>query len=297
MHDRWRLSGVAAIGLGRAAPVVARDRRSACQPRILPAFAPLPARSTRSRALSSFMTSPLDRTRIVLCATSHPGNIGAAARAMRAMDLSRLLLVAPRAFPHPDADARAAGASELLRTATVVPTLDAALAGASLAIGFSARPREFAGAAASVRAAAGEAVAHAKRGEVALVFGTEMSGLSNAELARCQIVATIPGVPGFASLNLAAAVQVAAYELFVAAHGDQVWAAPRFEPATLDELEELYASAERTLVAMRFLDLRHPKRLLARLRRLFARARLEKEEVNILRGILARIDERLARRP
>jgi tRNA/rRNA methyltransferase len=242
------------------------------------------------------MTSPLDRTRVVLCATSHPGNIGAAARALRAMGLSRLVLVAPHAFPHPDADALAAGAAELLRAATVVPTLDAALAGATLAIGFSARPREFAGAAQSVRGAAREAVAHAAAGEVALVFGTEMSGLSNTELARCQIVATIPGAPGQASLNLAAAVQVAAYEVFVAARGDAVWAAPRFEPATLDEIEALYASAQRTLIAMRFLDPRQPKRLLARLRRLFARARLEKEEVNILRGILARIDQVLARR-
>lgn len=242
------------------------------------------------------MTSALDRIRVVLCATSHPGNIGAAARAMRAMGLSRLWLVSPQAFPHADADARAAGAVELLRAATLAPTLDAALAGATLAIGFSARRREFAAAALSARAAASEAVAHAAGGEVALVFGSEMSGLSNAELARCQLVATIPAQRGYSSLNLAAAVQVAAYEIYVAAHGDQVWTAPRFEPATLDEIEALYACAQRTLVAMRFLDPRHPKRLLARLRRLFARARLEKEEVNILRGILARIDQLLADR-
>jgi tRNA/rRNA methyltransferase len=242
------------------------------------------------------MTSPRDRIRIVLCATSHPGNIGAAARAMHAMGLSRLVLVAPRQFPHPDADARAAGALALLRAATVVPTLDAALAGASLAIGFSARPREFAGTAQSVRTAAREAVAHAAGGEVALVFGGEMSGLSNDELARCQIVATIPGESGHASLNLAAAVQVAAYELFVAARGDAVWPAPAFEPATLDEIEKLFACAERTLIAMRILDPRQPKRLLPRLRRLFARTRLEKEEVNILRGILARIEQLLRRR-
>src|SRR4029077_15614490 len=141
------------------------------------------------------------------------------------------------------------------------------------------------------------ALRHAVRGEVALVFGAEMSGLSNAELARCQIVATIPGEPGHASLNLAAAVQVAAYELFVAARGDAVWTAPSFEPATLDEIEELFAFAQRTLIGMRFLDPRQPNRLLPRLRRLFARARLEKEEVNILRGILARIDQLVRRRP
>lgn len=242
------------------------------------------------------MHSALDRIRVVLCATSHPGNIGAAARAMRAMGLSRLSLVAPRAFPHPDADARAAGAGELLRTATIVPTLDAGLVGTTLAIGFSARRREFAAAALSARAAAGEAIAHAAGGEVALVFGGEMSGLSNAELARCQIAATIPAEPGHSSLNLAAAVQVAAYELYLAAQGDSVWTAPRFEPATLDEIEALYDCGQRTLIAMRFLDPRQPKRLLARLRRLFARARLEKEEVNLLRGILARIDQLLAGR-
>jgi tRNA/rRNA methyltransferase len=246
--------------------------------------------------LDPALTSPLERIRVVLCQTSHPGNIGAAARALRAMAVTRLVLVAPREFPHAEADARAAGAIALLRTATVVPTLDAALAGATLAIGFSARPREFAGAALSVRAAAREAIRHAAEADVALVFGSEMSGLSNAELARCQIVATIPGEAGHSSLNLAAAVQVAAYELFAAARGEAVWTAPAFEPAALDEIEELFAHAQRTLVAMRFLNPRQPKRLLPRLRRLFARTRLEKAEVDILRGILARIDQLLARR-
>ena len=237
----------------------------------------------------------LDRVRIVLVATSHPGNIGAAARAMHTMGLARLALVAPRSFPHPDAEALAAGGADILRSATIHAELDAALAGATLAVGFSARAREFAGAALSARAAAAEAVRFAGGGEVALVFGGEMSGLSNAELARCQIVATIPAAPRRASLNLAAAVQVAAYELFLAAHGDKVWTAPRFASATQDEIERLFEHGERTLVAMRFLDPRRPKRLLPRLRRLFARARLEREEVNILRGILARIDQFVAR--
>ena len=134
-----------------------------------------------------------------------------------------------------------------------------------------------------------------QRGDVALVFGNEMSGLSNAELARCQIVATIPSNPDFASLNLAAAVQVAAYELRVAACGDAVWSAPAFEPATQDEIAQLFAHGERALIALNFLRPAQPKRLLPRLRRLFARARLEKEEVNILRGIVARIEERLGR--
>ncbi|HZI82750.1 MAG TPA: TrmJ/YjtD family RNA methyltransferase [Casimicrobiaceae bacterium] len=234
--------------------------------------------------------------RVVLCAPSHPGNVGACARAMHAMGLSRLVLVSPRAFPHPDANARAAGAAALLDSAMVADTLESALSGATLAIGFTARPREFAGTVRSARDAAAEAVRHCASGEAALVFGGEMSGLSNEELARCQVVATIPGVPGRASLNLASAVQVAAYEAFVAAHGGSVWTPPAFEQAALQDIEALYAHAERTLTAMRFLNPRQPRRLMPRLRRLFARTRLEKAEVDILRGILARIDQLLERR-
>ena len=237
--------------------------------------------------------SALERIRIVLCAPSHPGNIGAAARAMQAMGLERLTLVNPSRFPDPEASALAARAAGMLASAQVAPTLEAALAGTVLAIGLSARPREFAGAALPMRAAAREALRFAQAGNVALVFGTEMSGLSNSELARCQIVATIPTSRTYTSLNLAAAVQVAAYELYVAASGGEVWTAPAFEPATHEQIEQLFAHGERTLTSLNFLYPKQPKRLLPRLRRLFARARLEKEEVNILRGILARIDERL----
>jgi tRNA/rRNA methyltransferase len=244
------------------------------------------------------MTPRLDRlraVRIVLVAPSHPGNIGAAARAMLTMGLSRLVLVAPRRFPDPEAAALAAGATSVLDGARVVASLDDALSGCVLAVGLSARPREFAGRVLAVREAAEDAFAHTAHGDVALVFGTEMSGLSNDELARCGLVATIPASPDFGSLNLAAAVQVAAYELRVAASGGEVWCAPRFEPATVDEIEALYAHGTKTLAAMRFLDPQMPRRLLPRLRRLFARAAVEKEEVSILRGILARIDQLLKR--
>jgi len=246
---------------------------------------------TTAEAPPSPATAVLARMRVVLVHTSHPGNIGAAARAMLTMGLERLVLVAPRRFPDPEADARASGATAVLAGAQVVESLDAALSGAALTIGLSARPREFAGQVLSVRAAAERAVAGATHGDVALVFGTEMSGLSNDELARCAVVASIPANPGYASLNLAAAVQVAAYELRVAAGQDGVWAARRFAPATHDEIEGLHAHAAHTLAAMRFLDPAMPKRLMPRLRRLFARAGLEREEVNILRGVLARIDE------
>ena len=237
------------------------------------------------------------RTRIVLVRTSHPGNIGAAARAMLTMGFERLTLVAPKRFPDPAAVALASGATAVLDEARVVPTLDDALAGASTVIGLSARPREFAGRVLNVREAARLAVSslaatagRAAGGDVALVFGTEMTGLTNDELARCALVAVVPANPAYASLNLAAAVQVAAYEWRMAAEGGAVWRAPRFAPATQDAIEGLHTHAARTLAAIGFLDPRRPRRLMPRLRRLFARTGLEHEEINILRGILARVD-------
>jgi tRNA/rRNA methyltransferase len=233
-----------------------------------------------------------ERVRVVLSHTSHPGNIGAAARAMLTMGLSRLVLVAPKRFPDAEAVALASGATAVLDAAQVVPTLDDALRGVACAIGLSARPREFAGRVVSVReAAAIGASAASGEGDVAFVFGTEMSGLTNAELARCTLVAVIPANPGYASLNLAAAVQVMCYEWRMAGGAADVWRAPRFAAATQDEIEGLHRHAARTLAAIGFFDPQQPRRLLPRLRRLFARAGLEKEEINILRGILARVDE------
>ena len=238
----------------------------------------------------------LARIRIVLVRTSHPGNIGAAARAMYTMGLTSLTLVAPKRSPDDEAVALAAGAAHILERARLVASLDEALAGATLTIGLSARRREFVGRALGVRVAAQEAIANAQHGDVALVFGTEMFGLTNDDLARCAIAATIPANPAYASLNLAAAVQVVAYELRAAAFGIAGWAAPRYPQASYDEVEGLCAHAQRTLTALAFLNPAMPKRLLPRLRRLFARAALEREEVNILRGILARVDELIADR-
>ncbi len=244
---------------------------------------------------SAIASAPLSRLRIVLVHTTHPGNIGAAARAMLTMGLDRLVLVAPRQFPSPEATARATGAERVLEQALVVPTLAEALAGCALAIGLTARPRAFAGRVLPLAKAAAEAVGRAGDGEVALVFGSEMSGLANDELALCAIAATIPSNPEFGSLNVAAAVQVAAYELRQAAGLSATWTAPRFAAAAHDEVEGLHAHAARTFAAMRFLDPANPRRLMPRLRRLFGRAGLEREEVNILRGILARIDELVER--
>ena len=237
----------------------------------------------------------LDRVRVVLVRPSLPANIGAAARAMHTMGIARLVLVDPARFPDADATALARGATVVLEAARVVPTLAAALTGTQMSIGFSARPRELAGRVHTVRAAAAAAIGRAVSADVALVFGTEMSGLSNDELAQCTCVATIAANPAYPSLNLAAAVQIVAWELRVAALGDRVWDAPRFAPATHDDIATLIDHAERTLTALRFLDPRRPRRLLPRLRRLFARAGLEREEVNILRGILSRIDEVIER--
>jgi tRNA/rRNA methyltransferase len=239
--------------------------------------------------------SLLDRVRVVLCQPSHPGNIGAAARAMKTMGLSRLALVQPMRFPDAEADALASGATDILGAVTLHENLDDALAGCIFAIGLSARSRELVGEILSAREAAVEAMRQAGQGEVALVFGTEMSGLTNDELARCQSLAMIPANPAYSSLNLAAAVQVMCYEIRMAAGENRVPCAPAFPLASQDAIELLYRHAARTLVALDFLNPQRPKRLLPRLRRLFARTRLEHEEVNILRGILASVDAVIAR--
>lgn len=228
----------------------------------------------------------LSNIRVVLCQTSHPGNIGSAARAMKTMGLTDLRLVAPRKFPHADASAMASGATDVLEQARVCATLPEALAGCALAIGITARKRELSHAMVDARAAAADATGIAASQPVALVFGTEMSGLSNEELALCQLLATIPANPDYSSLNLAAAVQVLAYELRMAAAAPGVEAGASFPLAAHDEIEGFYGHLEQTLVRIGFLDPQMPKRLMPRLRRLFARARLEKEEINILRGIL-----------
>ena len=241
------------------------------------------------------LPSALARIRVVLSRTSHPGNIGSAARAMKTMGLTRLVLVNPRDFPSAGADALASGATDVLAGARVTATVGEALEGTVLAIGMTARRRDLSHEMVSMREAAPRAVAETAAGEVALVFGNEMSGLSNAELDHCQMAAMIPANPDYSSLNLAAAVQVACYELALAA---QAWTADRGEarePATHEEIEHLHAHFEEAMILSGFLDPQQPKRLMTRMRRLFARTRLEKEEVNILRGMLAAFTDRWKR--
>ena len=232
---------------------------------------------------------PLSRIRIVLSRPSHPGNVGAAARAMKTMGITRLVLVRPKRFPDPEARAMASGALDILQSARVCAELDEALAGATFSVALSARPRELSHAPLEARAAAQEAVDFARRGDVAIVFGNETVGLTNAEVLRCSRLARIPANEEYASLNLAQAVQVMAYELRMAALGPAV-PLPKADLAPHEDLERLYAQVERSLYASGFLHPRYPRKLMDRLRRLFARAGLEKVEVNILRGMLAAWD-------
>ncbi|MEE5154752.1 tRNA (cytosine(32)/uridine(32)-2'-O)-methyltransferase TrmJ [Pseudomonas alliivorans] len=237
----------------------------------------------------------LQNIRVVLVGTTHPGNIGGAARAMKNMGLSRLVLVDPRIFPSPDADARASGATDILEGAQVVATLEEALAGCRLVLGTSARDRSLPWPMLDPRASGVKVVEQAGQGaEVALVFGREHAGLTNEELQRCHFHVHIPSDPGFSSLNLAAAVQVLSYEVRMSwlaaceqpAHDEPSRMAHNAELTTMDEMEGFYGHLEATLVAIGFLDPEKPRHLMARLRRLFGRSEVEHSELSILRGIL-----------
>lgn len=231
--------------------------------------------------------------RIVLVGTTHPGNIGATARAMKNMGLVDLALVRPRHFPHEEATARASGATDVLDNATVADTLAEALTDCVYVAGASARARTISWPSMGPRDCAERMISEAEQGTVAVVFGPEKSGLHNDDLDLCNTLLTIPTDPGFSSLNVAMAVQVMTYELRVASMLDT---GPQFEteapPATFEEMEHFYTHLEAVLQDIRFLDPDNPRHLMRRLRRLFIRARPDKNEVNILRGILTAIDRK-----
>ncbi len=243
----------------------------------------------------------LENIRIVLVNTSHPGNIGGVARAMKNMGLSDLSLVAPKIFPSGDADARAAGASDILRSASVVESLQEAIADAHLIVGASARGRNIPWPVMDPHELAGVASALRDEQKIAIVFGREDRGLTNDELQLCHHHVHIPSVEGFSSLNLAAAVQVVAYELRMAQlkQADAQSQAPQWgtdwdvELSEHRELELLFVHLEKVLVEVDFLDPQSPRHLMPRLRRLFQRAFPDKVEVNILRGMLSHIQKKI----
>lgn len=228
---------------------------------------------------------------IVLCQTSHPGNIGATARAMKNMALEKLVLIEPLNFPSPQATERASGADDVLTNAKVCKTLEEGVAHCQWLFGTSARSRAFPWPQLTPKQAAEKILELRAKGEsVGVMFGNEQSGLSNEQLQHCDFHIAIPANPEFSSLNLGSAVQIIAYEIYQAIlNRAETKSTPMTDfgnKATQEEVAGLLEHFEHTAVEIGFLDPKHPKKLLPRLKRLFVKAQLEKEEVNLLRGFL-----------
>jgi tRNA (cytidine32/uridine32-2'-O)-methyltransferase len=231
------------------------------------------------------------KIRMVLVNTTHPGNIGGAARAIKNMGLTELYLVQPREYPAPRAVWRAAGARDILTNVKVVESLDEAIAGCGLVIGTSARERRIPWPLINPRECGEKIWGEAARHNVALLFGREDRGLTNAELQKCHYHVHIPSNPDYSSLNLATAVQVLAYEVRMASLQDENGVLPSMDEwdqplATADELELFHHHLAETMAMLNFYDPDNPKQLLTRMRRLFNRTRMDKMEVSMLRGLL-----------
>lgn len=235
----------------------------------------------------------LDRIRIVLVNTSHPGNIGSAARAMKTMGLSELYLVAPLQYPHPKAQEMASGATDILEKAVVVETLEAAIADCTLVVGASARMRTIPWPLLTPREMAEKVNLEPPAAHTAILFGCEQSGLSNEELQQCHLHIHIPANPEYSSLNLAAAVQVVAYELRMASLGCATFAEQwDYRLANVDEMEKFFVHLQEVLIELDFLKMNAPRKLMTRLRRMFYRTRPDVMEMNILRGILGAVQSK-----
>lgn len=234
----------------------------------------------------------LDQIRIVLVNTSHTGNMGSAARAMKTMGLTRLVLVDPQALPDDGAHALAAGASDVLANARIVSTLDEAIADCGLVIGTSARSRTLSWPMLDPREAGEKAVGEGMQHPVALVFGRERTGLTNDELQKCHYHVAIPANPEYSSLNLAMAVQTICYEVRMCWLQDQALEVEsEADYPSAHQLEGFYQHLEQTLLKTGFIADDHPGQVMSKLRRLFNRARPEAIELNILRGILTSIQK------
>lgn len=242
----------------------------------------------------------LDQIRIVMIQTTHPGNIGAVARAMKNMGLSDLCLVAPKHFPDPEADARASGATDILDDTRVVETLDAALEDCHFVVGTSARGRHIPWPITTPRQMASIAASLQPGKRMAVLFGREDRGLTNDELHRCHHHVHIPTNPDFSSLNVAAAVQVIAYELRIASLESDEQASLQWgtdwdiDLADAREIELMFEHLEKTLVHVDFLDPNNPRQLMTRLRRLFLRAVPDRVEINVMRGLLTAVNKATA---
>jgi len=236
--------------------------------------------------------------KIVLVNTAHPGNIGGAARAMKNMGLAQLCLVQPREYPAPRAVWRAAGARDVLKNATVVNSVDEAIADCSLVIGTSARERRIPWPLINPRQCGERIWAEAESHKVALLFGREDRGLTNDELQKCHYHVHIPSNPEYSSLNLATAVQVLAYEIRMASLADEKGELPDLgewdqPPVTAEDLENFHRHLAETMAELDFYDPENPKQLLTRMRRLFNRLRMDKMEVSILRGLLSAVQRKI----
>lgn len=241
------------------------------------------------------MSSPIP-VRFVLVAPSHPGNIGATARAMKNMGVHELVLVRPALFPHVDATTMASGADDLLVQARVVASVAEAVADCGLVLGTSARLRsQYYWPGFTPREAAPRLLAAGREGAAAVLFGTERTGLTNEELEHCNALVHIPANPDFDSLNLSQAVQVMAYELRLALELPPLRPDREVPLAPADELERLYAHFDAVLQEIEFTDRHGGPHLLRRVRRIFARAELDRHEVNILRGMLSAVQARRRR--
>ena len=231
------------------------------------------------------------KIRMVLVNTTHPGNIGGAARAIKNMGLTELYLVQPREYPAPRAVWRAAGARDILANAKVVESLDEAIEGCGLVVGTSARERRIPWPLINPRECGEKIWTEAASHDVALLFGREDRGLTNSELQKCNFHVHIPSNPDYSSLNLATAVQVLAYEVRMASLQDDKGVLPTMDEwdqplATADELELFHNHLAETMATLKFYDPDNPKQLLTRMRRLFNRTRMDKMEVSMLRGLL-----------